>query len=541
MYKRFYGFRKEPFSIVPDPDFLYLSPTHREALAQLIYGIQSKKGFIVVTGEVGVGKTTIINAFLEKLEQANVITAFIFNPRLEPMEFFQLLCDDLGLPKPTTKADFLTKFHSFLIDCYLQRKIVVLIIDEAHELSPQLLEEIRLLLNLETKNEKLLQVILSGQPELWEKLRTPQLRQLKQRITLRHKIEALSKSETEIYIKERLQKAGGDKDIFTPNALNKIYLYSNGIPRIINVICTNALISGYASDQKRIGEKIIDEVIADLDLSLPAPKQKSPEGTKGNKWKWAITTSIIALFLVFLGFYSNKLLKFAAFKTIETTSHNQKKSPVRLPSPSTNTPKQNINTELRPKEIAEVVETKVVEKPRPITLEPINQEPIKEEIPIMPEGVLYTLYSNFGFVNNQLVQLVKRLNPEVFNNSSKIAKENLIIPSDISLPEENMYAIYIFTTDDFSKAEQKFWRLIQKGHQTLLYNVFFKGEFKHRIVIGQYKTWKAAFKVAEELVAQNRLSQSIIIKIPTKKEIESTLRLRNKSVQPQAGDGEQPL
>lgn len=274
MYKHFYGLKKEPFNITPDPNFLYLSPTHREALAQIIYGVKTKKGFIVITGEVGVGKTTVLNASLKKLEENGSITAFIFNPELKLMDFFYIICNELGLPKPRTKAEFLINLNDFLIDCLAKGKEpVVLFIDEAQRLSSKLLEEIRLLLNLETGAEKLLQIVLSGQPELWEKINSTELRQLKQRISLRHTIKPLNSKEVKMYVKERLTKAGGRDDIFNDKAIDKIYKYSGGIPRLINIICSNALITGYVAEKKVINAKIIKETVNDLDLVSHKPKR----------------------------------------------------------------------------------------------------------------------------------------------------------------------------------------------------------------------------------------------------------------------------
>jgi len=264
MYKHFYGFTKDPFNLTPDPDFLYLTPSYREALAQLIYGVRGKKGLILLTGEVGVGKTTILKSFLNYLKHTGGLSAFIFNSILEPIEFFHLVCEGLGLSRPNNKADFLISLNKFLTQCLEEQKAVAIVVDEAHNLSPLLLEEIRLLLNLETNNQKLLQIVLCGQPELWEKLNTPKLRQLRQRIALRFILNPLNRKETENYIKTRLIKAGGKSNIFNTQAIDRIYTYSKGIPRIINIICDHALIEGYATDKKIIGADIIEQVVKDM-------------------------------------------------------------------------------------------------------------------------------------------------------------------------------------------------------------------------------------------------------------------------------------
>jgi len=266
MYENFYGFREKPFEITPDPKFLYLSENHKEALAHLTYAVRERKGFTVITGEVGTGKTTLIKTLLSKLD-GNTKTAYLFNPMMGSTDFLHYICEDLGLRgQKRSKGQYLSQLHKFLMACYSRNENVVLIVDEAHKLDPKLLEEVRLLTNLETSKSKLLQVILTGQPELNEILEDPQFRQLKQRVSLRYHVKTLSKEDTGKYIKKRLRIAGTfDLNIFTPKALNQIYKYSKGIPRLINIVCDNALLMGYATDQKIIGSKIIHEVTKNLD------------------------------------------------------------------------------------------------------------------------------------------------------------------------------------------------------------------------------------------------------------------------------------
>ena len=266
MYNKFYGFKEKPFEITPDPRFLYLSENHREALAHLTYAVREKKGFTVITGEVGTGKTILIQTLLSKLN-GNVRTAYLFNPRLDSTDFLQYVCEDLGVKgEKRSKGECLAQLHHFLMDCYSRGENVVLIIDEAQNLDPILLEEIRLLTNLETPKSKLLHVILMGQPELDRILSRPECRQLKQRVSLRHRIQPLNREETREYIKKRLKIAGAvHPNYFSPNAVRAIHRYSKGIPRLINVLCDNALLLGYATDQKVIGKSMIREVIRDLE------------------------------------------------------------------------------------------------------------------------------------------------------------------------------------------------------------------------------------------------------------------------------------
>jgi general secretion pathway protein A len=266
MYTKFYGFKEKPFEITPNPRFLYLSENHKEALAHLTYAVRERKGFTVITGEVGTGKTTLVQTLLSRLD-GNVKTAYLFNPMMDSTDFLHYICEDLGLKgQKRSKGQYLAELHNFLMTCYTRNESVVVIIDEAQNLDPKLLEEVRLLTNLETAKSKLLQVILIGQPELNDTLNRISCRQLKQRISLRYHIQPLNKEDTKKYIKKRLIMAGAfDPNIFTLKALNKIYDYSKGIPRLINIVCDNALLTGYANEQKVISDKIIREVTSGLD------------------------------------------------------------------------------------------------------------------------------------------------------------------------------------------------------------------------------------------------------------------------------------
>ena len=269
MYTKFYRLDEKPFEITPDPRFLYVTENHKEALAHLIYGIREKKGLTVITGEVGTGKTTLIHTLLKRLNRVdeNTRIAYVFNPKLDSADFLQYICEDLGLRVPKrSKGEYIARLNRFLLDSYAQNRNMVLIIDEAQKLDPELLEEVRLLTNLETATRKLLQIILIGQPELSELLNRPQCLPLKQRISLRYHLNPLNKEETKEYVKRRLRIAGlVNPNIFSRKAIDEIYLYSKGIPRSINIVCDNALLRGYAADQKTIGDKIVREVVSNLE------------------------------------------------------------------------------------------------------------------------------------------------------------------------------------------------------------------------------------------------------------------------------------
>jgi general secretion pathway protein A len=269
MYLQFYGLREIPFSLTPDPRFLYFTASHREVMANLHYGIQHGKGLIVTSGEVGTGKTTMLRAMLTRLDRS-VVCSYIFNPGLKVDELYHHLAADFGLNEYASKSDLLLKLGRFLMMRHSRGLRTVLIVDEAHGLSRELLEEVRLLLNFETYTEKQLQIILVGQPELRRILNSPDLRQLKQRISLRCEIKPLKAEEVSGYIRARLKVAGASRlDLFTPDAVALIYRASEGIPRLINNICDNALLTGFALNAKRITAGIVSDVAESLDLLQP--------------------------------------------------------------------------------------------------------------------------------------------------------------------------------------------------------------------------------------------------------------------------------
>ena len=270
LYQTHFGLSQAPFNITPDPSFLYLSASHREGLAQLSYGIRARKGFVVLTGEVGTGKTTLIHALLNDLN-GSAQTALIFSTIVSPADLLRSVCEEFGLVEPKRPLqdihDYLVSLNGFLLESYRKGENCALIIDESQNLSAEVLESIRLLSNFETSKDKLLQILLVGQPELAVRLNSPELRQLKQRVMLRHHLRALSLQECCEYVSNRLKVAGGDRQIFTPNALESIHTYSGGIPRIMNVLCDNALLTGYALGRKEIDTGIIREVAEDLSIT----------------------------------------------------------------------------------------------------------------------------------------------------------------------------------------------------------------------------------------------------------------------------------
>ena len=295
VYSSYFGLKEAPFNITPDPSFLFESASHQEGLAQLRYGIEARRGFIVLTGEVGTGKTTLLQALLGQLGQGTK-TALIFSAITSPIDLLRYVCEEFKLIEPLQGLkdahDYVYLLNEFLLQEYRHGQNAALIIDEAQNLSPEVLESVRLLSNFETTKDKLLQILLVGQPELNDRLNTPQLRQLKQRITLRHQLRSLSLSECQEYIANRLKCAGASSEIFLTKAVESVHHYSGGIPRLINVICDNAMISAYALEKKEIEARFIQEVADDLCLSngaskpvlvrrdLPSPQVENREPTR---------------------------------------------------------------------------------------------------------------------------------------------------------------------------------------------------------------------------------------------------------------------
>jgi type II secretory pathway predicted ATPase ExeA len=272
IYQAHFGLTGEPFNNTPDAHFLYRSASHREALAQLSYGINARKGFVVLTGEVGTGKTLLIHTLLQQLDR-NTKTALIFNTVVNGKDLLRYVCEEFELVAVQEEVkevhDYVVLINHFLLESYRKRENVALIIDEAQNLPAEVLESIRLLSNFETPQDKLLQIVLAGQPELTSRLNSPALRQLKQRVVLRHHLKPLSFADCVEYINKRLNVVGGHSSIFAPAAIETIYLYSNGVPRLINILADNGMLTAYALGKKIVDSEMIREIGHDLHLSAP--------------------------------------------------------------------------------------------------------------------------------------------------------------------------------------------------------------------------------------------------------------------------------
>jgi putative secretion ATPase (PEP-CTERM system associated) len=267
MYEGFFRLKENPFNVTPDPRFLYMGPSHRDGLAYLKYGVREKKGFLVLTGEVGTGKTTLIRALSQELGE-DVVMSVILNTRVTPKQLLTLAAQDFGLERPGrgSKAELLVELSGFFLRQAHSGKTCVLVVDEAHNMGPHLLEELRLLSNVETDREKLLQIIMVGQPELMEVLALPSLRQIRQRIPGNFHIKPLRTSEVENYVSTRMNVAGADPQWikYTPEAFESIHSITQGIPRLINILCDRSLLVAFVGEKRVVDAAVVSEALQDL-------------------------------------------------------------------------------------------------------------------------------------------------------------------------------------------------------------------------------------------------------------------------------------
>jgi general secretion pathway protein A len=293
MYKEFFGLSRTPFHITPDPDFLFLSRSHEEALASIVYGVEQRKGFVVVLGDVGLGKTTILRYYLEELAPKELITAYVFNPDVTLKALLDTIFRELGIADRLDNVhDMVDHLHGMFIDEYQKGRNIVLIVDEAQNMPVETLEGLRLLSNLESSTDKLIQMVLVGQPEFGAKLELPELRQVRQRIAVRSTLVPFTERESLAYIEHRLSRAGGTSaSVFTRGALREVVEHAKGVPRVINILCDNALVNGLGYQKKPVTAEIVREAI--LDLTGHARVRWLP-------WAWASLVAVVAAGALFL-------------------------------------------------------------------------------------------------------------------------------------------------------------------------------------------------------------------------------------------------
>jgi general secretion pathway protein A len=324
MYNEYFGLKDTPFSIAPDPRFLYMSDQHREALAHLLYGLNSEGGFVLLTGEVGTGKTTVCRCLLDQIPDNSTI-AFIFNPKMTVEELLATICDEFRIEYPDGAASikvFVDLINNYLLTSHAEGRKAVLIIDEAQNLSSDVLEQLRLLTNLETNKCKLLQIVLLGQPELKEKLEKPELRQLSQRIIARYHLDSLPKKDVKGYVAHRLSVAGLHKQLFPDSTITKLYQLSGGIPRIINVLCDRALLGTFTQGKNHVSRSTLSKAAQEV-----FGENSNNRGyRKAAAWAIFITVSIVAGAVLSAAFYNNgpiKVVGLAPAKIIEHAPANE--------------------------------------------------------------------------------------------------------------------------------------------------------------------------------------------------------------------------
>ena len=340
MYQNFYNLRKEPFHITPDPEFLFLSHSHKQALGSIVYGVRNRKGFVVITGEVGVGKTTVLRSYLERVAKPKTKIIYIFNANVSFKNLLKIICKELGLDaKAGDSVEMLNDLYQILMEEYKQGNTVLLIVDEAQNMPIETLENLRMLSNLETSKDKLLQIVLIGQCEFDETLNLYELRQLKQRVVIRSTIIPFSEAESMAYIKHRLAKAAyNGSQVFTKAALKRIIKEAKGIPRNLNILCDNALITGFGYKVTPVNTKIVNEVITDFNGKA-----------KPSLLKWIIPPAAVLLFIVGLFLiYPHKGLIQSRVENLISLYKSIFVSEVERPDPSRTTIENTIKEKMKP-------------------------------------------------------------------------------------------------------------------------------------------------------------------------------------------------
>ena len=554
MYESFFGFREKPFNMTPDPRFLYLSKKHREALAQLIYGVKERKGFVVLSGEVGTGKTTVVRALLERLDESCQV-AYIFNTKVSVKDFLRYVCHDFGLQvNGDSKIDYLIKLHDFLIESHNEGKTTTLIVDEAHNLDASLFEEIRMLTNLETAHEKLLQIFLVGQPELSELLEQSELWQLKQRISTRYHLLPLDRKETKEYIHTRMRIAGAKRlNCFTEGAIQKIYEYSQGIPRLINNICDNSLLAGYATDTPIINEKTIRECAADLKLEkIPnsyTTGRKTAKDSQGTHSLASISLVIILIGLLAAGIILFLWGKFSVpqslSKSVETIRsvfpEGQKPDSAERGFDQTGTtikqedsiePEASMATPLREDSasVSSPVETIPLKEPEdtikvrrksdsPQT--PVDPESPGTRIAIAREGDTLSeiILREFGRVDTHLLEEVQRLNPELEDMNQIFEGQEIRLPEDPRRAYNNpgktcYFCTHVASFKRFDEANKLFNHLVEIVKRPTIVPVNINGTAWYRVAMGEYNNLAEASLNAKKLVRRGRFTYAKPLEIP---------------------------
>jgi len=557
MYESFFGFREKPFDITPDPRFLYLGKKHREALAHLIYGVKQRKGFVVLSGEVGTGKTTLIRALLERLDK-NFQIAYVFNPDLSVPGFFKFVSRDFGLHvNGDSKIDYLIKLHDFLLESHLDGKTTVLIVDEAQYLEAPLFKEIRMLTNLETSKQKLLQILLVGQPELNNHLEQPEFRHLKQRISIRYHLLPLDQHETGEYIQTRMRIAGAKRqNCFTQGALKRICEYSGGVPRLINNICDNSLLTAFATDKPIVNEHIVEECAADLRLERfkKTPKaQRTIEGTNP-KAHFSLSTPLLIILICLLlagmvMLFSEKLnVPGMASKPIEIRQspfHKEQNLEVlgtgviqhRETDSEDETVKAGfdpenplpvgayiddatpqIHAEREPNE--ESTGTEVIQTPE------ASENPATRMVTIRPgESVSEIIFREFGKVDTALLEAVQKLNSKIEDIDRIEAGQRIELPLHLEdvykhSGSPSYFSVHVASFRRFDEAQRMVNELIENDEKPAIISAkIHERGLWYRVTIGEYQNLAEASLNAKRLVESGRFTYARPIKIEDSKQV----------------------
>ena len=429
MYQNFYHLKKEPFHITPDPEFLFLSPSHKQALGSIIYGVKNRKGFVVITGEVGVGKTTILRSYLEGVAKQKTKIIYIFNANVSFQNLLRTIYKELGVHVKTDDVvEMLNDLYQILMEEYKQGNTVLLIVDEAQNMPIKTLENLRMLSNLETSKDKLLQIVLIGQYEFEKILDRYELRQLKQRIAIRSTIIPFTKEESLAYIKHRLAKVAVNKSsVFAKGALKRIVREAKGIPRNLNILCDNALITGFGYKIKPVNTKIVKEVIADF---------KGKE--KPSLLKWVIPPAAIILFIAGLFLiYPYKGLILSRVENFISPYKVLFISKVENPDPSQTTEVGPIKKEVKPPvEDTDISQTDQAPPTKEETKLPDEKripEPSKASFPIVRtvkkgDNLFKLTKKVYGYADDKLVAMVKQNNPWIKDSNKILVGEEIIFP-----------------------------------------------------------------------------------------------------------------
>jgi general secretion pathway protein A len=412
MYLKYYGLNKQPFHITPDPEFLYLSPSHKEAMSAIIYGIAQKKGFIAIIGAVGVGKTTILRSYLETAERKHLKLVYIFNPQLTFKELIKTIYQELGLETGHIGVlEMVNKLNEILIEEYKQGNTVVLIIDEVQNMPIDTLESLRMLSNLETSKDKLIQIVLVGQPEFKATLDLDRLRQLKQRLVIRSTIQTLTKTESLEYLQFRLKMAGGNPgSIFSAPALKKIINKAQGIPRTLNILSDNALVTGFGYQQKPVTTKIVREIIRDLD---GIQRSSFPR-------RWVPAALILSLLVLIIGFgWSYRTVLFHKMEILFSLSQDEPAQPT-LPE---------VNTKILPKVNKQTLSEEPLQTSAQQPLAASQQEALPKKKTVVRGDTLTKLANEFyGKSDGEVLGLVRDKNPQIADPNLIHAGSTIIFP-----------------------------------------------------------------------------------------------------------------